>query len=306
MRCACAYARVLNRLARVMTIRAFASAALLLTCLRPLFAATVALAALAGVGLCLPLLVEASTDFAASATAALRALQRLRRALDSKLGTGAVAAAAHAQGRAAAAGFSQGPLEPLLACALALAFAGPLLAEAAHAARAGVLLSDALVWSALTVAHAFDYGHAAVAQARLRPRRPLWEHPAFWWAWARSVAWRHSIDAPLLLPPAQAAARADAAALAALSAREARVGDLPLADRARLVELREVCARQVNTRLGGTRPNRRIPPHSLPFVCSLTTIACLRFRRTQTAFFSTALGPCTAAAGARRRAPPRA
>jgi hypothetical protein len=225
--------------------------------------------------------------------------------LDSRVGAGVVAAAVQAAAAAKAAGYSDGLLEPLFASVIAVAVAGPLVAQAAEAANAlpraslvpieatvgipllllvrglrwllkgctalflpgavqasfladptraevevlatrlGLLLSDALVWAALTVAQSFDYGHSQRVLARHRPRRPLWEHPVHWWAWMRH-ALNHP-DAPPLLPPAQAAAAADAAALAALAARD-EVDELTAADSARLLELRDLCSRKVTWR----------------------------------------------------------
>ena len=196
--------RVLNRLARVMTMRAFASAALLLTCLRPLFASTVAIITIAGFGLCLPLLIEASTDFTTSAAAALRFLQSLRRALGSNPGSMVVAVLDRTQEQARAMGFAPRFFHEMLwAYVFALTLIGPTVAYAAHALSSlpellalvqwlrlgslleklwsqhlerllqsiGLLLSDVLVWLAIATAQSFDFGH--YSSPSQSPQQPL-------------------------------------------------------------------------------------------------------------------------------------
>ena len=196
--------RVLNRLARVMTMRAFASAALLLTCLRPLFASTVAIITIAGFGLCLPLLIEASTDFTTSAAAALRFLQSLRRGLDSNLGSMVVAVLDRSQEHAISMGFAPGFFHEMMwAYAIAFAFVGPIIAHGAHILSSssellvitqwlrpenrigniwlqqlerlvqciGLHFSDVIVWVAIASAQSFDVGQSTTSSQSQQQNR---------------------------------------------------------------------------------------------------------------------------------------
>jgi len=121
--------RVVNRLARVMTMRATVAFSLLLTCLRPVFAEVVAAGAVGALCLGLPFLLEASSDFSATTSALLALLRALRALLESRPGKTLAAALddAHAMASRAAPPPLDGLLSPALAAAAGGLVVGPAL-----------------------------------------------------------------------------------------------------------------------------------------------------------------------------------